>query len=158
MAIKNIVVFNLDGTLADNSHRQHLVQRPQPEWEEFHLACVRDLPILSTVIAFQLYESAGYRPIITSGRSEIARFDTEHWIRTHLLSPRSKFRMDRDLFMRPREDFRPDHELKRGWLNPSIKNHIPKKYVLCVYDDRKSVVDMWRSEGLQCFQVAPGDF
>jgi hypothetical protein len=25
-------------------------------------------------------------------------------------------------------------------------------------DDRQKVVDMWRAEGLTCFQVAPGDF
>ena len=27
-----------------------------------------------------------------------------------------------------------------------------------VYDDRNKVVAMWREEGIQCFQVALGDF
>ena len=27
-----------------------------------------------------------------------------------------------------------------------------------VFDDRSSVVDMWRSKGLRAVQVAPGDF
>jgi hypothetical protein len=27
-----------------------------------------------------------------------------------------------------------------------------------VFDDRTSVVDMWRSRGLRAVQVAPGDF
>jgi Straboviridae polynucleotide kinase len=30
--------------------------------------------------------------------------------------------------------------------------------ILCVFDDRQKVVDMWRSLGQACFQVAPGDF
>ena len=31
--------------------------------------------------------------------------------------------------------------------------------VLCVFDDRNQVVDMWRNGlGLQCFQVADGNF
>lgn len=29
---------------------------------------------------------------------------------------------------------------------------------LYIYDDRQKVVDMWRSKGLTCFQVAPGNF
>jgi hypothetical protein len=29
---------------------------------------------------------------------------------------------------------------------------------MCVYEDRQSVVEMWRNAGLPCFQVAPGDF
>jgi hypothetical protein len=30
--------------------------------------------------------------------------------------------------------------------------------VLCVFDDRDKVVKMWRENGINCFQVAPGDF
>ncbi|WP_446680100.1 phosphatase domain-containing protein [Cellulomonas biazotea] len=30
--------------------------------------------------------------------------------------------------------------------------------VIGVVDDRRSVVEMWRSRGLVCFQVAEGDF
>ena len=43
-----------------------------------------------------------------------------------------------------------------GYVNYiSFKN---KNDVLCVYDDRQKVVDMWREEGLVCCQVAPGNF
>ena len=30
--------------------------------------------------------------------------------------------------------------------------------VFAVFDDRQQVVDMWRDNGLQVFQVADGDF
>ena len=30
--------------------------------------------------------------------------------------------------------------------------------VFAVFDDRQQVVDMWRQNGLTCFQVADGDF
>ena len=33
-----------------------------------------------------------------------------------------------------------------------------KDNVFAVFDDRNQVVDMWRSNGLTCFQVADGDF
>ena len=35
---------------------------------------------------------------------------------------------------------------------------IDKDDVFAVFDDRQQVVDMWRSNGLTCFQVADGDF
>lgn len=35
---------------------------------------------------------------------------------------------------------------------------IPRDRVLCAYDDRDKVVAMWRAAGVPCFQVAPGDF
>ena len=34
----------------------------------------------------------------------------------------------------------------------------PHWNVIGVLDDRQQVVDMWRSMGLTCAQVAPGDF
>ena len=35
---------------------------------------------------------------------------------------------------------------------------LDKDDVFAVFDDRNQVVDMWRSNGLTCFQVAKGDF
>jgi hypothetical protein len=55
--------------------------------------------------------------------------------------------------MRPAGDFTPDEELKRRWIS-----EYDLSQVLCIFDDRQKVVDMWRELGLTCFQVAPGDF
>ena len=55
--------------------------------------------------------------------------------------------------MRPLKDFTPDDVLKQLWLD-----NIGKDNVLCTFDDRKKVVDMWRNNGITCFQVADGDF
>ena len=35
---------------------------------------------------------------------------------------------------------------------------VNKDDVFAVFDDRQQVVDMWRDNGLQVFQVADGDF
>ena len=57
--------------------------------------------------------------------------------------------------MRPHGDHQPDVELKRGWLTDArAAGRAPD----LVFDDRDSVVAMWRAEGVPCFQVAPGDF
>jgi phosphoglycolate phosphatase-like HAD superfamily hydrolase len=62
---------------------------------------------------------------------------------------------DGELFMRADNDNRPDAEVKSEMLDKLIEQgHNP----VIVFDDRQSVVDMWRSRGLLCCQVADGDF
>jgi hypothetical protein len=57
------------------------------------------------------------------------------------------------LRMRAAGDFTPDEEPKRQWIGA-----YDLAMILCVFDDRTKAVDMWRSLGLTCFQVAPADF
>lgn len=58
--------------------------------------------------------------------------------------------------MRPAGDTTPDHELKQSWLL-SLPNE-DRERLMCAFDDRQRVVDMWRRNGVLCCQVAPGDF
>ena len=51
--------------------------------------------------------------------------------------------------------FKPDDKLKEDWLNELFPN---KSDIFAVFDDRNKVVDMWRRNGLTCFQVADGNF
>ena len=51
------------------------------------------------------------------------------------------------------EKFISDETLKENWLFD-----IGKKNIMCVFDDRDKVVNMWRKNGLTCLQVANGDF
>jgi hypothetical protein len=55
--------------------------------------------------------------------------------------------------MRPAGDFTKDEILKESWIKEYDLSEI-----LCVFDDRSCVVEMWRRQGLTCFQVAPGEF
>jgi len=53
--------------------------------------------------------------------------------------------------------FMADDKLKKMWLDDLFPGD-KKDRILCVFDDRQKVVDMWRDNGIDCFQVAPGDF
>src|SRR5690554_5803596 len=51
------IVFDLDGTLALNEHRQHYVERPvgEKDWRGFFAACDKDVPntpVIRTLLAF----------------------------------------------------------------------------------------------------------
>ena len=57
--------------------------------------------------------------------------------------------------MRSDTDYRPDDELKEGYLEKMRRDGYNPTMA---FDDRQSVVDMFRSKGLTVFQVAEGDF
>ena len=91
--------------------------------------------------------SSQYRIWILSGRSDVTQQATIDWL--------AKYDVHYDhLVMRPQNHlYMPDNQLKQIWLDS-----IGKDNVAMVFDDRQQVVDMWRQNGLTCFQVADGDF
>lgn len=110
-------------------------------------ACVNDR--VNSAVASVVNTLAASLPLIfVSGREDKYRAQTEEWL--------SKYNFKyKDLIMRKSGDSRKDSIIKREILETQI---LPNYYVHCVFDDRNQVVDMWRSLGLTCFQVAPGDF
>lgn len=150
--IKNIVIFDLDGTLALIDHRRHLVEGKEKDWKAFYAACVDDEPNHPVIAAFQSHRAAGHHCMVVSGRSDEVRAETEAWLFEHVYQGEG---IAFAPIMRSEGDFTPDDQLKRSWLNDGT---IPRDRVLCAYDDRDKVVAMWRTEGIPCFQVAPGQF
>lgn len=90
----------------------------------------------------------GIKIIITSGRKDTYKKVTEEWLDIHLI-PHDK------LLMREADDTRKDSILKKELYEIYIKGQYNVRFVL---DDRNQVVELWRSLGLPCFQVASGDF
>jgi len=135
------IIFDLDGTLADCTHRVPML----PNWDAFYEACDKDEPI--DTIA-HLYRELEYHDLhIWSGRRESERYKTYQWFKKHEL------RIPGDQFlMRPDNDHRPDTVLKGEWLDNA--DFVPD----LVFEDRSSVVRMYRDRGIQVCQVAPGNF
>jgi phosphoglycolate phosphatase-like HAD superfamily hydrolase len=146
--MKDVVIFDLDGTLALVEHRFHFIEGRKKDWHGYFAACVLDPPNLSVVSVCQALYGAGYEIWIVSGRSDEVRKETVNWLRKHDVQYHR-------LVMRSAGDKRPDDFLKRQWL---INGTLPRERMLMVFDDRDKVVAMWRREGVTCAQVAPGDF
>ncbi|WP_244851373.1 hypothetical protein [Caballeronia sp. SL2Y3] len=147
--MRDIVLFDLDGTIGLIQHRVHHISGKRRNWPAFFAACGDDLPNVPVIETLHTH-AVRHRIWIASGRSDEVRAETEAWLDLHV----GMQHID-TLLMRRAGDRQADDRLKRGWLH---NGSIPRESVLCVYDDRQRVVDMWRSEGLACFQVAPGDF
>jgi len=136
---QSIIIVDIDGTVAHSLDR---------EWHEFDKV-MSDTPdhivigIVSNLVMFENFEI-----IFVTGRSEDCRAVTEEWLEAHCPPYRK-------LLMRASKDYRADSIVKRELYEAHIKDHF---HVYCVFDDRNQVVEMWREEGLKCFQVAVGDF
>jgi phosphoserine phosphatase len=152
--MKPAYIFDLDGTLALNEHRQHLLASAQPDkWRRFFAACVDDVPNKPVIQTMQALAMMG-QIFIWSGRSDEVASQTVKWLSTHVgMKPDEIRSITR---MRPAADHRPDHELKLSWLNEL--SPVDRQRLVAVFDDCDSMVAMWRANGIACFQVAPGAF
>jgi len=147
-----VYIFDLDGTLANIDHRKHYVESKDKDWNSFYKACVNDTINQDVVRLWDHLEVQQNRLFIFSGRSDIVKDETDVWLYTNGIIPN-------DILMRADGDYTPDDELKRGWLYKLIAHgEFSKDEIQGVFDDRNKVVQMWRNEGLTCFQVAKGDF
>ena len=149
-----MIIVDLDGTIADCSHRLHLIQGEKKDWNAFYKACKDDKPIervLSIVNTLEEYHDL----VFITGRSEICREETYEWL------DKNSYMTCSELLMRKEGDFRPDTEVKKELLDEYLnKNNMNCDYdsVEMVFEDRSSVVKMWRELGLTVCQVAEGDF
>lgn len=140
------VIFDLDGTLANCEHRVKHLQGPVKDWEAFYADCHLDEPIEPMVTVARTLSHVHMFQIWT-GRTEAVRAKTTDWLWAQGLRIRPIH-----LRMRPVGDHRPDFELKTEWLDEGT--FVPD----IIFEDRASVVAMWRERGILCAQVAPGDF
>ena len=144
-------IFDLDGTLANISHRLHFIEGEKKDWDAFYDACDKDEPIKNTLKLLDIIGSNDKNNIIIlSGRSDAVRKKTIGWINKYV----SIFYT---LYMRKTGDHRPDVEVKQEWLDEWLKHHT-KEEIGGIFEDRKQVVDMWRKNGITCYQVAEGDY
>lgn len=148
--MRPLYIFDLDGTLADCEHRQHLVKKPEPDWRAFFAACPEDKPIAAVINTMARLAYGGADIWIFSGRSVEVAEQTVAWMNDHVPNVYGQFRM------RGEGDFTPDNDLKLSWLNEMSADD--RARLVAVFDDRDKVVAMWRAAGVPCFQVAPGAF
>jgi hypothetical protein len=99
-----LAVFDLDGTLSDAGHRQHLLERKPRAWDAFFAAAPDDPP-LAEGVALCLEAAKECEVMYLTGRPERCRADTVAWLAAQGL-PEGR------LFMRRNDDRRPARRTK----------------------------------------------
>lgn len=149
--MKNVIICDIDGTIADVRHRLHFIQnedgtkKKKPDWDAFHAACVDDKPFMDVMhVVHTLYRDERDLYFL-SGRNDVVREQTKAWLGYY------GFYQSTDLIMRKAGDRRPDTEVKLEMIR---QLGLTPHDVLCIFDDRQCVVDMWRENGYRVMQVA----
>ena len=142
------IIFDIDGTLMDISHRKKYVTQRPKDWNKFREETSNDTPNEDVFAIAKALQKAGHNILIASGRNKSQRAVTLK----QLMKEKLVFRA---LELRSDTDYSPDTEVKSGMLDKFRKQGFNPELV---FDDRSSVVDMWRQRGLRAVQVAPGDF
>jgi predicted kinase len=134
-ALKNAVIFDIDGTLAFMGNRGPF------DWKKVDRDYIN--PIVAEHVEF--HKSKGRKILLFTGRDEICREETEFWLKFYHV-------YYDELYMRPKDNFQKDSVIKEN-----MYSNIKDKYnILCVYDDRIQVVKKWAELGVYTFCVNQG--
>jgi FMN phosphatase YigB (HAD superfamily) len=145
------IVVDLDGTLCNIGHREHLAQARQ--WDDFNSLCHADKvnePIAEMVRRFYGY----YGILVVTGRSDKWREMTIEWLMAHKLWPLvDRFRM------RQEGDMRSDTIVKPEMVIDCFGTHVNAlDKVLFILDDRYKVVKEFRRRRFTVFHVEDGAY
>lgn len=141
-----IYVFDIDGTIANNEHRSHLLPSSDlhltSSWRDYNKACSGDSPIIPMINMMNALSELSPVYIMTS-RSDEVEYMTLEWLQYN--------NVDYDvIYMRKRLDNRKDYIIKEEWLNDLCKGD--KKNVI-IFEDNRNVISHLRNCGYTVMSV-----
>ena len=147
---KNIIVVDIDGTIAKVGNRLKYLQQEKKDWDAFYEHCDEDEPIDEMCQLVADLFVLGRDIVFCTGRRESVRVKTKNWLTQNVMST-----FDSELLMRKDGDWRHDTEVKPELLQ---KAGITPDDVYFILEDRDSMVAKWRELGYRCLQVNDGKF
>jgi predicted kinase len=153
LAEHNVVVCDLDGTLCDIKHRLQYAKGETKDWGKFFSLLGKDTlrkDVLDKLLATAKEHKA--KIVFVSARPETYRYETESWLKIHLQMNGLYAPYYELLIMRDAHDKREDTIVKREIYD----KYLSKTKVVKVFDDRPSVIRMWRELGLDVEDVGEG--
>jgi hypothetical protein len=149
--MKNWILFDIDGTIADCSHRIQYAQAKL--WDEFHERA-KDDEVIINVADMMRYLAKDFHIMLLTGRPDKYRHMTIEW----LLNSGLHSSYD-ELVMRPDGNYVQDGFLKLALLEEFFGSQEDVLHnVWFAVDDRESVVEALRNYGLTVLQPAAGGY
>jgi len=145
-----IIVVDLDGTLCNSAHREHLARAG--DWDAFHGALLDDEPWPDVK---KLLESLfnDFIMVALTGRNQKYQMMTLKWLQ------RNECVLFDELLMRPDDCYLSDTEIKPQLLDEFLeRNGKSHSDVLFILEDRDKMVETWRNLGHTCYQVRAGGY
>lgn len=132
-----IAGIDIDGVLADPTHRLHHLERSPKSWRGFFGDAHLDPPLAEGLDTVHRLAGEGLGIVYVSGRPEYLSRDTARWLKQHGLPTGP-------LHLRPRRDFRPAPVLKLELYRALMVDHD----IAVIVDDDTRVVERLRAAGL----------
>lgn len=145
--LEDCVIVDLDGTICLHNGRNPY-DLTKVKYDKANIPLVRLLRIINRY---------PYKILFVSGRegTEQCKNDSYNWITNNYAYQGDDY-MRWELFMRKKDDYRPDDIVKEEIYHEQIE---PYYNVLAVFDDRDRCVKLWRHKlNLLTLQVYEGDF
>ena len=142
MSDKKIILCDIDGTVANNNHRQHFLEGKK-DWDGFFSELINDEPIIKIIEKINAYHDAGKNIIFLTGRPEKYRYSTTLWLKEN-------FDFEFKLLMRKNNDYRNKLEVKEEIFNENfLSNDI--EYI---FDNDIDLIEMWNEKGIKTVFVS----
>ena len=138
---KKIVICDIDGTIANNDHRQHLLKEFK-DWDIFFAQLHLDEPILDVIEKINDLKREGKEIVFLTGRPEKYRKLTDAWLEKY-------FDPNYTLIMRKDGDVRNKSITKEEML----KLNVDLKDIYKVYENDPELIDLWRKLELSVVDV-----
>lgn len=144
-----IVLCDIDGTVADISHREHYLinkdQKGRTNWKAFFSEMNKDTvreEIRSLLYDCYCVQYAPCEVVFLTGRPEDYRDVTEKWLEDN------RFYYT-ELHMRPKGDRRPDWIVK----SEAVLTLLEKYDIMHALDDRRPVINMLKEKNIRIYDA-----
>ena len=135
--MSKIILCDIDGTVANNEHRQHFLKNKK-DWEGFFDGMVNDIPIHNVINKIIEEKNAGKEIVFITGRPESYRNASMVWLSKY-------FSFSFDLLMREDKDQRNKVIVKKDIFEKKLS----KSEIHYVIDNDKDLLKLWSEIGLK---------
>tara|TARA_A100001015_G_C14978441_1_gene708358 strand:- start:211 stop:648 length:438 start_codon:yes stop_codon:yes gene_type:complete len=139
--MKNIILCDIDGTVANNDHRQHFLEGKK-DWDGFFSELSNDTPITPIINLVIDEQASGKEIVFLTGRPERYRYSTTLWLKEY-------FDFEFRLLMRRNNDQRNKLEIKKE----IFKNNLEPEKIFCCYENDNKLIEMWINLGIKVIDV-----
>lgn len=144
---RHVVVLDIDGCLIDSSARlPHLLAGDRKIYDALH---PMDKTIPAGVLIYRMLLASNYHCVFVTSRCENAREYTLDQLQTALAVDRQSI----NLLMRPMGENDTDDAVLKPRLLKEADYDLSE--IILAIEDRTATVEMWRANGVNCWQPEP---
>jgi len=141
MSEKKIVICDIDGTIANNDHRQHFLEGKK-DWDGFFSELLRDKPIYSIIEKVKNLHSDGKNIAFITGRPDRYRAETVKWLNLY-------FEFEYLLLMRKNNDKRNKLMIKKELF----ENNFSTSEIVCCFENDRELIKLWKQIDIKVVDI-----